>query len=138
MRFQWLRPANRVIRPALMHGRDLVVTHQPTHVLVDFTDLPPISMSDELWMSVHWFPPIARQSLRCVALVYRSGHLHNQMATEAMFWVSKHLMRFQLQLFDSVPAALDWLVAGNAGAAQRLQAEWNAELDAAPRLPLSI
>ena len=51
------------------------------------------------------------------------------MATGTMFWVSKYLMRFQLQLFDAVPASLHWLVAGDFGAVQRLQAEWDAELD---------
>ena len=54
-----------------------------------------------------------------------------------MFWVSKYLMRFQLQLFDAVPAALPWLVAGDGGAVQRLQAERGAELDNSSP-PLSI
>lgn len=75
--------------------------------------------------------------MRCVALVFRPGHLHNQMATEAIFWVGKRLMRFQLQLFDTVPAALDWLAAGDGEAVQRLQAEWNADLNVRPP-PLSI
>lgn len=44
LRFQWLNPANSVLRPALALGRDLVVEHQPTHVLVDFTGLPPLSI----------------------------------------------------------------------------------------------
>ena len=80
-------------------------------------------------MPGHWFPKITRPLWRCVALVFRPGHPHNQMATGTMFWVSKYLMRFQLQLFDAVPAALHWLVASDAGAVQRLQAERGAELD---------
>ncbi|MFD1467452.1 STAS/SEC14 domain-containing protein [Hymenobacter caeli] len=130
LRFQWLDLANHRLRPALERGLELVVAHQPTHVLVDFEGLPPIGIKDELWMSTYWFPRIAGQSLRCVALVLRPEHLHNQMTTEAMFWVARHLMRFQVQVFDEVPAALDWLT-GRA-AAQRLQAEWAAGPPPAP------
>jgi len=137
MRFQWLDRANPVVRPALVHGRELVVVHQPTHALVDFTGMPPLSTQDELWMSVHWLPRVARQSLQQVALVLRSGHLHNQMAIEALFWFGRHLTRFQFQVFDDVPPALDWLVAGDRAAAQRLQAEWDAArpAPATPALP---
>ena len=52
MRFQWLDQTNAVLRPALAHGRDLVEAHRPTHVLMDFTGLPPIAVQDELWLSV--------------------------------------------------------------------------------------
>lgn len=133
MRFQWLDRTRAVLRPALAHGRDLVKTHQPTHVLMDFTGLPPIAVQDELWLSVHWFPRVAAQPLRCVALVLRPTQLHNQMATEAVFWLGRHLVRFQLhQVFDDVPAALDWRTAGDAAAVRRLQAEWNAGPPPAP------
>lgn len=127
LRFQWLDPLNHRLRPALEHGRDLVVEHQPRHVLVDFRGLPQLSIQDQLWMSVHWFPRIAAQPLERVALVYDAGarHLHNQLATEAMLWVGRHLIRFQLQLFDSVPAALFWLTDADEEASQRLAADWN-------------
>ena len=132
LRFQWLDPANHYLRPALEHGRDLVVTHQPTHVLMDFHGLPPVSLADELWASVHWLPRIAAQPLQSVALVLRSEHLHNQLVIEATLWACRHLVRFELQVFEHVPAALDWLLQGDDAAARHLQAEWEAGV-AAPR-----
>ena len=138
LRFQWLNPANSVLRPALAHGRDLVVQHQPTHVLVDFTGLPPLSIQDEMWMPVHWFPRIAAQPLRNVALVFRPEHLHNQMATEAMFWVGRHLLGFSIQIFPEPEMGLHWLVGGDGPALERLQAEWNAALPSTSPRALSI
>lgn len=124
LRFQWLDLANHHLRPALVHGRDLVMAHRPAQVLVDFTGLSPISVQDELWMSLHWLPRIAAQPLEQVALVLRAEHLHNQMVAEAMLWVARHLMRFQLQFFGDVPAALDWLTGSDRLAGRRLQQEW--------------
>lgn len=126
VRFQWLDPHNRVLRPALNHGRHVIEMHCPHLSLVDFTSLPPISLVDELWLSTHWFPRIVQSSLRQVAIVVRPEHLHNQMAMEAMFWVARALMRFQVQIFDEIPPALEWLLADNTAAALALQNEWNA------------
>lgn len=136
MRFQWVGNSNsQSVRAGLVYGRDLVVAHQPTHALVDLFGLPPLEMQDELWMSVNWFPKIAASRLRYAALVLRPGQLHNQMAIEAMLWLGRHLMRFQMQIFEAVPEALDWLTGGDASARQRLLAEWDAAL---PPSPLSI
>lgn len=127
MRFQWLDVTNTRLRPGLVHGRDLVVEHKPAHVLVDFHCLPQLSITDELWMSVHWFPRIAAQPIQRVALVYPPGYqLHNVMMAEAVLWVGRHLTRFQLQLFDEVEAALFWLTDANEQATGCLQAEWAA------------
>ena len=142
MRFQWLDPARhylrsalvhgRNLRPALLHGRDLVIAYKPAHVLIDFDGLPPISLQDELWMSVNWFPQVVAQPLEQVALVLRAEHLHNQMAVETMLWVGRNLLRFQVQVFEDVPVALDWLAGGNAAEARRLQDEWDAALPPPP------
>ena len=136
MRFQWVGSSiSTAMRPGLVYGRDLIVAHQPTHALVDLTGLPLIEMQDELWMSIHWFPKIAGTELRCAALIMRPGQLHNQMAIEAMLWLGRHLTRFQIQVFEAVPAALDWLTSGDAAAGRYLQADWDAAL---PTPPLSI
>ncbi len=124
LRFQWLDAGNHHLRPALVHGRELVVTHQPRLVLVDMTSLPPLSVADELWMSVSWLPRIAAQPLQEVALVLPPGRIHNQMATETLLWVGRHLVRFQLQVFEETHSALDWLTSGDAAVAARLRAEW--------------
>ena len=123
-RFQWLDPGNRVLRPALNYGCHVIENYRPHLALVDFTGLPPVSFTDELWLSVHWFPRIVKGSLQQVALVTRPEQLHNQMAVEAMFWVARALMRFQVQIFDDIIPALEWLLADDA-AAQALQHEWN-------------
>ena len=129
MRFQWVGgPDNQALRADLVYGRDLVTTQQPTHTLIDLAGLPPVDILDELWMTVHWFPPIAASRLRHVALVLGPGQLHNQMAIEAMLWLGRHLMRFQMQVFGDVPAALDWLTHGEAATMHRLQAEWEQPL----------
>lgn len=142
MRAQWREPAGhylraaqgleRSLRPALLHGRDLLVAHQPAHVLVDFEGLPPISLPDELWMTTNWLPQVLTQPMRCVALVLRREHLHNQMVVESLLWTSRPLLRFQLQVFDDVPTALDWLLEGDAAAISRLQAEWDGALPPRP------
>ena len=108
LRFQWIDPLNHRLRPALEYGRDLVVEYQPRRALVDFRGLPQLSIQDQLWMSGHWLPRIAAQPLQQAAPVYDVSHMHvhNQMAAEAMLWVGRHLIRFQLQLFDSESAGL--------------------------------
>ncbi|GAB3574840.1 hypothetical protein [Hymenobacter daeguensis] len=45
--------------------------------------------------------------------------------------VCGHLRRWQMQVFEDVPAALDWLTAGDAAAVQRLRAEWNNDVEPA-------
>lgn len=132
MRFQWLDPHRRVLRPALEYGREVVEQHQPHLSLIDFTHLPPIGLADELWLSLHWFPRIVQLPFKRVAVVSRPEHLHNQMVMEAMFWLSRYLIRFQMQLFDDVPSAIEWLLDGDAAAAQKLQHEWDT---ASPLLP---
>lgn len=124
-RFQWLDPYRRVLRPALEHGRQVVEQLRPHHSLIDFTHLPPVSLSDELWLSLQWFPRIVKLPFRQVAIVSRAEHLHNQMVVEAMFWLSRMLIRFQVQLFDDVPSALEWLLGGDQAAALALQQEWD-------------
>ena len=128
MRFQWLDMADLRLRPALVYGRDVVVQYKPTHILVDFNGLPYLSIQDELWMSVHWLPAIAAQPIQQVALVYGlMGRLHNSMAAEALMWAGRHLIGFQIQTFDDVPAALHWLT-GSDEAVEQLQAEWQASM----------
>ncbi|MBC8083557.1 MAG: hypothetical protein H7Z21_10130 [Hymenobacter sp.] len=128
MRFQWLDPVNLQLRSALVYGRDVVVQYKPTHVLVDLHDLPHLSMQDELWMSVHWLPIIAAQSIQQVALVHGAvGYLHNQMAVEALIWLGRHLIGFQIQFFDDASAALHWLM-GSDESVEQLQAEWRASI----------
>ncbi|MBO2008477.1 hypothetical protein [Hymenobacter negativus] len=138
MRFQWVGgPANHALRAGLAYGRDMVVANKPTHTLIDFHGMPLIDIQDELWLSVHWFPKVARRPLRCVAVIFTPEQLHNQMAIEAMLWVGRHLMRFEMQVFADVPAALDWLTEGDAAAVQRLQAEWDEGLVQLQLMPLS-
>lgn len=134
MRFQWAGgPDNHYLRAGMAHGRDRVVFHRPVRVLLDFTNLPPISLMDELWMSVHWFPKVAGPPLQYVAMIFAREQVHNQMASEAILRVGRHLFNFQLQFFEEATAALDWLIEGNRTAARQLQAEWNA---AWPHSPL--
>lgn len=125
MRFQWVGgPSNHALRAGLAYGRDVVVANKPVHTLIDFHGMPLIDIQDELWMSVHWFPQVARRPLRRVAVIFTPEQLHNQMAIEAMLWVGRKLMRFQMQVFEEVLPALDWLVEGDTAAVRRLQAEW--------------
>ncbi|GAB3574843.1 hypothetical protein [Hymenobacter daeguensis] len=136
MRFQWLGPRNsRALRDGMRYCRDLVMQHRPHYVLVDFHGMPPVEMRDELWMSIHWFPQVSRRPLRAVAVIYPPEQLHNQMAVEAMLWVGKQFMHYQLQVFEEARSAYDWFTAGDAAAGQQLQAEWAA---AWPAPPLSI
>ena len=126
MRFQWVGgPANHALRAGLAYSRDVVVANKPTHTLIDFHGMPFIDIQDELWLSVHWFPKVARRPLRCVAVIFTPEQLHNQMAIEAMLWLGRQLMRFQMQVFESVSSALDWLTQGEAGTMHRLQTEWH-------------
>jgi len=108
-RHQWLGPYNRQVRAGLEHGYHVSAQYRPHLVLVDFTNLPPLGTADELWLSVSWFPRVVKLPFRQVAIMSRTEHLHNQMVMEAMFWVARHLIRFQIQLFDDIPSALEWL-----------------------------
>lgn len=127
MRFQWVGPVNRqLLRNGMRHCRDLVAVHKPYYVLVDFHGMPLIDIRDELWMSLHWFPWVSRRPLRAVAVIYSPEQLHNQMAVEAMLWVGRKLMHYQLQVFETALSAYDWFTGANTAAGQRLVAEWNA------------
>ena len=44
---------------------------------------------------------------------------------QAMLWLGRKLMRFQMQVFESVSSALDWLTQGEVGTMHRLQTEWH-------------
>lgn len=122
MRFQWLDATQKQVRPALRHGRNLVREYQPTKALVDLRGLPDLSIEDQLWMTVRWIPIIAAQKLREAALVLPNT-LHNQMAVESILWVSRHLLRFDVQFFSDDASALDWLL-DDPEAAAALQQEW--------------
>lgn len=127
MRFQWVGGYDgRTLRAGMRYCRDLVETHHPFYVLVDFHGMPPVEMRDELWMSLHWFPRVSRRPLRTVAVIYSPEQLHNQMAVEAMLWFGKQFMHFQLQVFEEALPALDWLTNGDMAGSQRLVAEWDA------------
>ncbi|MDQ2769994.1 MAG: hypothetical protein M3Y54_05780 [Bacteroidota bacterium] len=127
MCFQWVGPVNRqLLRNGMRYCRDLVAEHKPFYVLVDFHGMPLIDIRDELWMSVHWFPWVSRRPLRAVAVIYSPEQLHNQMAVEAMLWVGRKLMHYQLQVFETAISAYDWFTEGDTAAGQRLVAEWNA------------
>ncbi|MDO7850914.1 hypothetical protein [Hymenobacter convexus] len=127
MRFQWVGgPNSRGLRAGMRYSRDLVEKLHPHFVLVDFAGMPPVEMRDELWMSLHWFPRVSRRPLRGVAVMYPPTQLHNQMAVEAMLWVGRRFMQYQLQVFKSVPAAYDWFTGGDTAAGLRLEAEWEA------------
>ena len=126
MRFQWVGlPNPRALRNGMRYCRDLVAALRPYYVLVDFQGMPPVEMRDELWMSVHWFPRVSRRPLRAVAVIYTRDQLHNQMAVEAMLWVGRKLMHYQLQVFEDALAAYDWFTNGDTTAGPRLAAEWN-------------
>ncbi|GAA4038533.1 hypothetical protein GCM10022409_25090 [Hymenobacter glaciei] len=125
MRFQWVgAPLAHLLRAGMRYCRDLVEELHPHYVLVDFQGMPPVEMRDELWMSVHWFPRVSRRPLRAVAVMYPSNQLHNQLAVEAMLWVGRHLMRYQLQVFGDALAALDWFTQGDTAVGKRLVTEW--------------
>ena len=127
MRFQWVGgPDGRLLRAGMRYCRDLVELHKPFYILVDFHGMPLVEMSDELWMSLYWFPRVSRRPLRAVAVMYPPTQLHNQMAVEAMLWAGRHLMHYQLQVFEDALSALDWFTNADTTTGQRLVAEWNA------------
>lgn len=124
LRFQWAATSSQPVRPALVRFLELVVAHQPRHLVVDFTGLPPIGFADEIWLARRLMPVIVAQSLELVALVFPARiRLHNQLAIEALLWASRRTVRFQFQIFDDTSAAIDWLTSSPA-AVQQLQAEW--------------
>lgn len=126
MRFQWEgAPRAHLLRNGMRHCRDLVEEIRPHYLLVDFQGMPPVEMRDELWMSVHWFPRVSRRPLRAVAVIYPPNQLHNQMAVEAMLRIGRHLMHYQLQVFEDAISAYDWFTRGDTAAGQRLVAEWD-------------
>jgi hypothetical protein len=127
MRFQWVGGLNAcALRAGMRYSRDLMEKLLPHYVLVDFQGMPPVEMRDELWMSLHWFPRVSRRPLRGVAVMYPHSQLHNQMAVEAMLWVGRHLMHYQLQVFEDPLSAYAWFTDGDAATGCRLQAEWEA------------
>ncbi|AWM33848.1 STAS/SEC14 domain-containing protein [Hymenobacter nivis] len=126
LRFQWAIPSEAHTRPAFMRGLALLAQHQATRVLVDFTGMPPTSVTEEIWLAQHWLPGIPRQAcLLQAAMVFDNEYdLHNWAKMENMLGPS-HLRSFQFQFFDDAAAALHWLT-GSDAAVRRLQAEWTA------------
>ncbi|AMJ67379.1 hypothetical protein [Hymenobacter sp. PAMC 26628] len=124
LRFQWALLSEDHTRPAFMRGLALLAEHQATRVLVDFTGMPPTSVTEEIWLAQHWVPGILRQAcLLQAAMVFDNEYdLHNWAKMKNLLGPS-HLRSFQFQFFDDVVAALHWLTDSDA-AVQRLQAEW--------------
>ncbi|MGI4885048.1 MAG: hypothetical protein ACRYFR_08825 [Janthinobacterium lividum] len=124
LRFQWAVPSADHTRPAFMRGLALLAEHQATRVLVDFTGMPPNSITEEVWLAEHSVPGILQQAcLLQAAMVFDNEHdLHNWAKMEALLDPG-HLRSFHFQFFDDAVAALRWLT-GSDAAVRRLQAEW--------------
>lgn len=124
LRFQWAVPSEAHTRPAFVRGLALLAEHQAVRVLVDFTGMPPTSVTEEIWLAQHWVPGILRQScLLQAAMVFDNEYdLHNWAKVEALLGPD-HLRSFRFQFFDDVAAALHWLT-GSDATVRRLQAEW--------------
>lgn len=130
IRFRWLNPAQRQVRAALRHGRELIREHQPTRAFIDLRGMPDLSLEDELWMTAHWMPVVLTQQLRQVTVLLSPLAMHNQMAIETLIKFSRSLLRFDIQFFTDEAQGLDWLL-GNSPHAQQLQAEWHQAIGAA-------
>ncbi|UOR04451.1 hypothetical protein MUN82_16075 [Hymenobacter aerilatus] len=125
LRAQW-RPGHSLqhFRQGLSRILELTEKHAVTHLLLDLHDLPDISIMEQAWISLTWFPKMTDQSLQQVALVMPPRSLYNQMVVDSILWMGQALIRFDIQFFSETKDALDW-VTGESSLLPAIQQEWN-------------
>lgn len=110
LRYQWYggNPLHSFAQ-VMNYLADLIQTHQIKRVLVDMNGLPDLSMKEQIWVGVNWFPRVAAQSVQQVAVVVPPAATYNQMVVESLLGLGHHIARFDVQFFADPRSALDWL-----------------------------
>ncbi|QIL76743.1 MULTISPECIES: hypothetical protein [Hymenobacter] len=110
LRYQWCGGSSlHSFAQAMNYLAELVQTHQIKRVLVDMNGLPELSMKEQIWVGVSWFPRVAAQSVQHVAVVVPPAATYNQMVVESLLGFSRQITRFDVQFFADPGSALDWL-----------------------------
>lgn len=103
-----------------------------THWLADVNSFPLVGTDEQAWLSEVWLPRFARLRLRNVALL-QPNNIHNQLVVENVLGDCRRRATTDVQFFNDIPAALDWL-SGSESIAEQLMQEWEASAGAARRM----
>ncbi|RSK49450.1 STAS/SEC14 domain-containing protein [Hymenobacter rigui] len=95
--------------------------------LADVSHLPLVGTDEQAWLSENWLPRFAALQIREIALVL-PVNLHNQLVVESVLADGRRHIRAEIQFFSDVPAALDWLTAGNDDMVEQMEQEWQHRL----------
>jgi len=110
LRSQW-RPEHSLqhLKQGLLYLLESTRQRAVSHVVLDLHHLPDISVSEQDWISLTWFPKMAALPLKQVAVVMPSHNLYNQMVVENILWIGQSLINFDIQFFSEAEEALMWI-----------------------------
>ena len=91
--------------------------------LLDLASTHRVSVSDQLWMSVHWSPWAVRLPLQRVVYHFGPQQPYNQLAVESLLYLAGPLVRFDAQFFSDISSGLGWLT-NDSPHLPALLAEW--------------
>lgn len=97
--------------------------HNATQWLADISTMPPIGISEQLWLSETWLAQFALLGVKQLAVI-EPRNLHNQLAIESVLADGRRHTSTDVQFFPDVASALDWLTWADECAMHTLEQEW--------------
>lgn len=92
-------------REMLQHLLTTIDARHSSRWLVNLHGMPALSLSDQHWLEQHYLPQLARLPLQHMALILSSHRQH-----EDLLDVTAHCPPpFEVQVFDDLTTALEWL-----------------------------
>lgn len=79
------------------------------HYLVDMSEVPDISIYDQLWLSRYWVPTALKLPTERVVYCNQAARVHNQLAIESLLYLARPLITCDVQFFSEADAAMAWL-----------------------------
>ena len=110
---------------------DVAEQYPARHYLVDMSDVPDISVYDQLWLGRHWVPRGLRLPIARIVYCNQPARIHNQLAIESLLYLSQPFIKFDVQFFSEADAALDWL-SDSSPRLPALLAEWEQHFGPSP------
>ncbi|WP_426491576.1 hypothetical protein [Hymenobacter sp. 102] len=131
LRFQW-QPADAAFprfQLSMSAVAQLVEYGVVRSVVLDLHDLPPLSLSDQLWLATQWLGRVSVPAVERVALVLPASNVYNNMVVESLLYAGRTFIRYEVQFFSNVAGALDWMLEyAPQGAQVVLEQEWETQL----------
>ena len=96
-------------RAACTQLLDVSEQYQAQRYLIDMSEVPDISVYDQLWLGRHWVPRALQLPVERVVYCNQASRVHNQLAIESLLYLTRPFITCDVQFFSKPAAALAWL-----------------------------